>query len=177
VKISSVVATAYGGPEVLSVVESNLNDPGPDEVVIEVRAAGTNPVDYKLYSGTYGDDPSKLPMSLGLEAAGVVAKIGGELEGPGGPIAVGDEVIVYGASGPTPPVFLRRRAACCQALDDVLRRGERIDADGRHGDPRTASVRDERRGHFVGARGAGGVGLMAVQTRGSRRRPSDRNRE
>ncbi len=98
-KISSVVATAYGGPEVLSVVESNLNDPGPDEVLIEVRAAGTNPVDYKLYSGTYGDDPSKLPMSLGLEAAGVVAKIGGELEGPGGPIAVGDEVIVYGASG------------------------------------------------------------------------------
>jgi len=62
VKISSVVATAYGGPEVLSVVESNLNDPsrrGSDRG----SRGGDQSVDYKLYSGTYGDDPSKLPMS------------------------------------------------------------------------------------------------------------------
>jgi NADPH:quinone reductase-like Zn-dependent oxidoreductase len=99
VEISSVVAVAYGGPEVLSVVQSRLENPGLDQVLIEVRAIGTNPVDYKLYSGAYGDDRSKLPISLGFEAAGVVAKVGGELEGPGGRIAVGDEVIVYRASG------------------------------------------------------------------------------
>jgi NADPH:quinone reductase-like Zn-dependent oxidoreductase len=98
-EITSVVAAAYGGPEVLSVVESRLNDPEPDQVLIEVRAAGTNPVDYKLYSGAYGDDPSNLPMSLGFEAAGIVTEVGGELEGPSGRIAVGDEVIVYSASG------------------------------------------------------------------------------
>jgi NADPH2:quinone reductase len=98
-KITSVVATAYGGPEVLSVVESNLSDPAPGEVLIEVRAAGTNPVDYKLYSGTYGDDPSNLPMPLGFEAAGIVVGVNGEPDGPGGRIAVGDEVIVYRANG------------------------------------------------------------------------------
>ena len=98
-EISSVIAPAYGGPEVLSVVASILDDPAPDQVLIEVRAAGTNPVDYKLYSGAYGDDPSKLPMSLGFEAAGVVVEVNGELEGPGGRIAVGDEVIVYPTTG------------------------------------------------------------------------------
>jgi NADPH:quinone reductase-like Zn-dependent oxidoreductase len=98
-EISTVVAAAYGGPEVLSVVKSRLKDPGPDQVLIEVRAIGTNPVDYKLYSGAYGDDPSNLPMSLGFEAAGVVVEVNGELEGPGGRIAVGDEVIVYPTSG------------------------------------------------------------------------------
>jgi NADPH:quinone reductase len=99
VEIVSVVATAYGGPEVLSVIKSSLRDPGPDEVLIEVRAIGTNPVDYKLYSGAYDNDPSKLPISLGFEASGVVTKTGGEFEGPGGRINVGDDVIVYRTSG------------------------------------------------------------------------------
>jgi NADPH:quinone reductase-like Zn-dependent oxidoreductase len=98
-EITSVVATAYGGPEILSVVESRLDDPAAGQALIEVRAAGTNPVDYKLYSGAYGNDPTKLPMPLGFEAAGVVVEVCGELEGPSGPVAVGDEVIVYRATG------------------------------------------------------------------------------
>jgi len=97
-EISSVVATAYGGPEVLSVVESRLDDPGPDQVLIEVRASGTNRVDLKMYSGVHGD-PTKLPISLGFEAAGVVVEVHGEPEGPLGRIAAGDDVIVYLASG------------------------------------------------------------------------------
>ncbi|WP_445188740.1 hypothetical protein ACTXG6_16785 [Pseudonocardia sp. Cha107L01] len=43
----TVVAVAYGGPEVLSVVEAEVPPPGPGEVTIEVRAAGVNPIDYK----------------------------------------------------------------------------------------------------------------------------------
>ena len=66
-----VVATAYGGPEVVSVVEVDLPGPGPGEVSVEVMAAATNPIDVKLFSGAYGRDPSLLPMPLGLEVAGV----------------------------------------------------------------------------------------------------------
>lgn len=99
VDIISVVATDFGGPEVLSVIEGTLGDPAPDQVLIEVRAAGTNPVDYKMYSGIYGRDPSQLPISLGFEAAGIVVAVGSEVEGPSGPIRPGDEVIVYRASG------------------------------------------------------------------------------
>jgi hypothetical protein len=38
----TVVAAAYGGPEVLSVVDAEVPPPGPGEVTIEVSAAGVN---------------------------------------------------------------------------------------------------------------------------------------
>ncbi|MFF2112788.1 NADP-dependent oxidoreductase [Rhodococcus koreensis] len=90
-----VVARAYGGPEVLALVDAEPAGPAPGEVVIEVRAIGVNPIDYKLYSGAFGADPAVLPMRLGSEAAGVVAEVGDSATGPRGPIAVGDEVIAY----------------------------------------------------------------------------------
>lgn len=68
----AVVATAFGGPEVLAVIQTPLASPGPDEALVSVRAAGTNPIDYKAYSGAMGQDPARLPMRLGFEAAGVV---------------------------------------------------------------------------------------------------------
>ena len=51
---TKVVATAFGGPEVLSVVEADVPEPGPGEVVIAVKAAGINPFDYKVISGMTG---------------------------------------------------------------------------------------------------------------------------
>src|SRR5580693_5772924 len=99
--ISAVVATAFGGPEVLALDDVELGDPQPGEVLVQVNAAGTNPIDYKVYSGIghYGSDPSSLPMRLGFEAAGVVLATGGEVEGPSGRIRPGDDVIVFRASG------------------------------------------------------------------------------
>ncbi|MEV7395300.1 MULTISPECIES: NADP-dependent oxidoreductase [unclassified Streptomyces] len=94
-----VVAGAYGGPEVLSVIEEAVPDPGPGQVRIAVRAAGVNPFDHKMYSGAFGTDPANLPMRLGAEAAGVVTAVGAHASGPAGPIAVGDEVIAYRAPG------------------------------------------------------------------------------
>jgi NADPH:quinone reductase-like Zn-dependent oxidoreductase len=96
---TAVIATAFGGPEVLSLVEVPVEQPGPGHVLVQVRAAGVNPVDYKLYSGAYGADPSRLPMRLGLEASGVVRALGDGAEGPGGPLHVGDEVIAYPVQG------------------------------------------------------------------------------
>ena len=97
----AVVATAYGGPEVLSVIETPVGAPGPDEVLISVRAAATNPLDFKLYSGNMGRDPARLPMRLGFEVAGVVTEVGdgGVVEGPGGLVRAGDEVVGYRVSG------------------------------------------------------------------------------
>ncbi|WP_375490149.1 NADP-dependent oxidoreductase [uncultured Jatrophihabitans sp.] len=88
------VATAFGGPEVLSVVDEPVAEPGPGEVRISVRASGVNPIDHKRYSGMMGEDPDSLPQRVGLEAAGVVSAVGsGDVSGPAGPISVGDEVI------------------------------------------------------------------------------------
>lgn len=94
-----VVATAYGGPEVLELVEQEVAEPGPGEAVLEVRAAGVNPIDWKLYSGARGQDPSALPMRLGMEAAGVLIAVGPDATGPAGPLAVGDEVVAYRIAG------------------------------------------------------------------------------
>ena len=81
----AVVATAYGGPEVLSVVDVEVPAPGPGEVLLDVRAAGVSPIDRKSYSGAFGTDPTRLPIRLGHEVAGVVGhRRAGRRRPPGG---------------------------------------------------------------------------------------------
>ena len=96
---TKVVATAFGGPDVLSVVEADVPKPGPGEVVIAVKAAGINLFDYKVISGMLGADPDRLPLPVGLEVAGVVTAVGPGAVGPAGPIAVGDEVVAHPVNG------------------------------------------------------------------------------
>ena len=90
---TAVLATAYGGPEVLRLVDVDVPAPGPGDVTIEVRAAGVNPIDVKVYSGRLGDDPARLPMRLGFEVSGVVTATGPAATGSDGTVSVGDEVI------------------------------------------------------------------------------------
>jgi len=96
---TKIVATAFGGPEVLSVVEADVPQPGPGEVVIAVKAASINPIDHKIVSGAMGADAARLPLPVGLEVAGVVTAVGPDAVGPAGPIGVGDEVIATPVNG------------------------------------------------------------------------------
>jgi len=50
----TVVAGRYGGPEVLELHDIVLPQPGAGQVLIDVKAAGANQIDYKLYSGLPG---------------------------------------------------------------------------------------------------------------------------
>lgn len=93
------MAAAYGGPEVLAVQDVEVPAPADGQVLIDVRAAGANPIDYKLYSGEMGRDPAALPMPIGLEVAGVVAAVGSGATGYTGPLSVGDEVVATGMRG------------------------------------------------------------------------------
>jgi NADPH:quinone reductase-like Zn-dependent oxidoreductase len=95
----AVVAASYGGPEVLEVRDVEVPAPGPGEVTIEVRAAGLNPVDYKLFSGARGADPDALPLPVGLEVAGVISAVGDGAEIATGGGAVGDEVLAFRVVG------------------------------------------------------------------------------
>ncbi|MCX2731387.1 NADP-dependent oxidoreductase [Saccharopolyspora sp. NFXS83] len=94
-----VVATAFGGPEVLSVVDTEVPEPAAGRITVDVRAIGVNPIDHKLYSGAFGSDPDKLPLPVGNELAGVVTAVGEGATGKAGPISVGDEVVVQPAPG------------------------------------------------------------------------------
>src|SRR5690242_20329788 len=92
--------TAYGRPEVLAVFEEPTPRAPVDGVVVRVRAAGVNPIDWKVYSGAFhavaadhadaAGVAAPLP-SIGLECAGVVTEAGAGVRG----VRVGDEVIVY----------------------------------------------------------------------------------
>ncbi len=90
-----VVATGFGGPQMLSVVEEPVPEPGPGEVTVRVHAVGVNPLDYLEYSGAFGTDRDALPLPVGHELAGVVTAAGADATGPAGPVYVGDEVIAY----------------------------------------------------------------------------------
>lgn len=67
----------FGGPDVLQLDEVPKPEPRPGEILIQVRAAGVNPVDYKIREGEYPPvQADKLPVTLGRDAAGVVAALG-----------------------------------------------------------------------------------------------------
>src|SRR6478609_2647694 len=92
----TVVARSYGGPEVLALQDIELPEPGEGQVLVDVRAAGTNPIDYKLYSGDMGRDPGALPMPVGMEVSGVVVAAAPGATGYTGALTLGDEVIATG---------------------------------------------------------------------------------
>ncbi|MEU3412417.1 NADP-dependent oxidoreductase [Streptomyces sp. NPDC006658] len=85
----------FGGPEVLRLIDAEEPHAGPGQVRIAVRAAGVNPVDWRIREGqVLGAHPTELPSGVGLDAAGVVDEVGA---GVGG-VAVGDRVFGEGAS-------------------------------------------------------------------------------
>ena len=86
---------SFGGPEVLEVLEVPEPVAPDDGVVIDVRAAGVNPIDWKIREGRTASEPLTEPRGLGSDAAGVVVSVGAH---PGG-FAVGDEVIARGVPG------------------------------------------------------------------------------
>ena len=90
--MKAVTYESFGGPEVLQV--RDLPDPhvGPDTLVVEVRAVGLNPVDYKVREGYLeGLIDTRFPAVPAWDVAGVVVQAG--LDTP--EFAVGDEVLAY----------------------------------------------------------------------------------
>ena len=69
----TVQIDAYGGPEQLRLVEREVGEPGPGEIRIRHHAVGLNYIDIYQRSGAY---PNALPLSLGMEGAGVVEAVG-----------------------------------------------------------------------------------------------------
>ncbi|SEM42214.1 NADPH:quinone reductase [Sphingomonas gellani] len=73
----SVVLQGFGGADALSVERTPIPQPRDDEVLVRVRAASVNPVDYKIAQGEFppvGEDD--LPKIMGRDLAGTVEAVG-----------------------------------------------------------------------------------------------------
>lgn len=82
----------YGGVEVLAVRDVPRPEPGPDQVLVAVRAAGINPSEGTMRAGLVRDFfPLTFPSGQGSDLAGVVEEVGASVKG----VAVGNEVIGY----------------------------------------------------------------------------------
>ncbi len=86
---------AYGGPEVLTIGQAPDVHPQAGQVRVLVRAAGVNPLDWKIRAGYMAQgQPLDGPGYVGLEAAGVVDELGDGVTD----VAVGDDVFGLGSA-------------------------------------------------------------------------------
>ena len=76
--MKAIRVETHGGPEVLRLVESPDPSPGHGELLVRVEAAGLNFIDVYHRTGLY---PNPLPLTPGLEGAGVVAGVGAGVRG------------------------------------------------------------------------------------------------
>ncbi len=87
--MKAVEINKTGGAEVLEIKDITLSKPRPEEVTIEQKAIGLNYIDTYHRSGLY---PLKLPISLGLEGAGIIIEIGENVKN----FKVGDKISYAG---------------------------------------------------------------------------------
>jgi NADPH:quinone reductase-like Zn-dependent oxidoreductase len=89
--MKAYILKAYGGPESAQLTDVPAPVPGPRDILVNVRAAGLNPVDFKFRQGKLrAIYRPKLPYVLGNEFAGEVAAVGGNVKR----FRVGDRVFV-----------------------------------------------------------------------------------
>lgn len=69
----TVIIEAAGGPEVLTLVDRPVGEPGVGEIRIAHRVCGLNFIDVYQRSGLY---PMAMPQAMGMEAAGVIEAVG-----------------------------------------------------------------------------------------------------
>jgi NADPH:quinone reductase-like Zn-dependent oxidoreductase len=82
----------YGGIDVLRVEEVERPTPAPDQVLVEVRAAGIQPGEVSIRTGAlHARWPATFPSGQGSDLAGVVVEVGSHVRG----YALGDEVLGF----------------------------------------------------------------------------------
>lgn len=90
--MKSIIVREFGEPEVLKYEETEIPEPYENQVLIKVKAAGVNPVDTYIRSGTHAQKP-ELPYTPGKDAAGIIEQIGANIKN----FKKGDHVLTTGS--------------------------------------------------------------------------------
>lgn len=162
--MKAVRVHAFGGPDVLHLDTIAAPTPAAGEVLVRVRAAGVNPVDWKIREGYLKGMAPTPPFVLGFDVAGVVERAGPSVEG----FAPGDPVFAY--------LSLRRGGGYAEFVavpaKDLARAPKSIDANAAASVPLAALTAYQALFDHAGLKpgqrvlvhgGAGGVGHFAVQ--------------
>ena len=155
----------YGGPEGSLLMDVAAPAPGPGDILVEVRAAGLNPVDFKFRQGKLrAIHRPKLPLVLGNELAGEVIAVGGDVTR----FRMGDRVFARVAKDRA-GAFAEQ---ACVDQDDAAHMPRNLDFAAAAAVPLAGltalqALRDELRVKpgqklFISG-GAGGVGTFAIQ--------------
>ena len=78
-KMRAIVIRAYGGPDVMKLENVARPEPADDEVLIRVVAASINPVDVAIRKGYLAKLVGSFPLIPGMDAAGIVEKVGNKV--------------------------------------------------------------------------------------------------
>lgn len=151
----------FGEPEVLRLVDAPDLQISDDNLLVRIKAAGVNPVETYIRSGQYAELPA-LPFTPGMDAAGIVEKVGANLTH----VKPGDRVYVAGSLTGTYAEF------CLCDARQVFPLPENISFEQGAGVYTVYATAyralfqkaDAQAGEFVLIHGAtGGVGIAAVQ--------------
>lgn len=89
-KIRNARIHRFGGPDVLRIEEVEPSMPDALQVLVSVKAASVNPVDFKIRNGKYpAVKEDRLPYTLGRDVSGIVEKCGAQATR----FNIGDEVV------------------------------------------------------------------------------------
>ena len=160
--MKAIVVSEFGGPEVMKLADLPVPKAGAGQVLVQIKAAGVNPVDVYICAGTYARKP-KLPYTPGTDGAGIVEAVG---EGVA-QFKKGDRVYLGGASvSGTYAEFCTCNAADVHPLPDKITfaQGSAIHVPYATAFHALFNMAHARYGETVLIHGAtGGVGTAAVQ--------------
>jgi NADPH2:quinone reductase len=88
----TIAINHFGGLEVMKEMELSKPTPKSNEILVKIRIAGVNPVDFKIRKGLLqGRMPNEFPIVLGWDGSGTVEEVGSEVK----EFRKGDEVFAY----------------------------------------------------------------------------------
>ncbi|WP_030599236.1 NADP-dependent oxidoreductase [Streptomyces fulvoviolaceus] len=131
----AVVMEKFGAPSVLVPAELPVPEPGPGQVRVRVAAAGVNPIDARIRSGSMKHMfPTPLPAVLGMDIAGTVDALGSGVTD----WSVGQEVLGWAEGGgyaeyalatavvAKPGAFSWEQAAALPSVGETAQRALRV---------------------------------------------------
>ncbi|WP_134699417.1 NADPH:quinone reductase [Ammoniphilus sp. YIM 78166] len=164
--MKAIQITEFGGPEVLTCTEVAEPTPAANEVRVKLYAAGVNPNETYIRTGTYSFLVPELPYTPGFDGAGIVDGVG---EGVGH-LKVGDRVFVAALLAKRNTGTYAQKVVCDSNAVHRLPESISYQAGAALGIPALTAYRalfhraKIKPGETVLIHGAsGGVGVLAVQ--------------